>query len=259
MPNLSLRKLWRKRTATISQKDPTYKVIYLGNVLTGWAKVSPLLQVTICSSGLQAVTREHGLSNVSPSLSPLLQVTICSSGLQAVTREHGLSNVSPSLSPLLQVTICSSGLQAVTREHGLTEYWAHRVTYCTAHPAYPKVFCWVYRHEGRRLKQELRCHAVLCYRNDKAQVMASQLKERLSSALYEFRREKVIRQNARLSLMHAIYDNAALPSRKVMASQLKERLSSALYEFRREKVIRQNARLSLMHAIYDNAALPSRK
>ena len=67
-------------------------------------------------------------------------------------------------------TICGSGLNAVTREHGLTEYWAHRVTFCCAPPAYPKVFCWVYRHEGRRLKQELRCHAVLCHRNDKAQV-----------------------------------------------------------------------------------------
>lgn len=59
----------------------------------------------------------------------------------------------------------------MTREHGLTEYWAHRVTYCAAHPAYPRVFCWVYRHEGRRLKQELRCHAVLCPKTEKAEVM----------------------------------------------------------------------------------------
>ena len=50
---------------------------------------------------------------------------------------------------------------------------------------------------------------------DALQVMATQLKERLALALHEFRREKVVRQNARLSLMHAIYDNAALPQRKV--------------------------------------------
>lgn len=73
--------------------------------------------------------------------------------------------------PAPQVTICGAGLRAVTREHGLTEYWAHRVTYCAAHPAYPRVFCWVYRHEGRRLKQELRCHAVLCPKTEKAEVM----------------------------------------------------------------------------------------
>ncbi|CAA9993066.1 unnamed protein product, partial [Nesidiocoris tenuis] len=56
----------------------------------------------------------------------------------------------------MKMTITQSGLKAVTKEHGLTEYWSHRVTYCSAPAAYPRVFCWVYRHEGRRLKQELR-------------------------------------------------------------------------------------------------------
>ncbi|KAF2360800.1 PTB/PI domain [Trinorchestia longiramus] len=181
MPNISLRKLWRKRSAAISEKDPTYKVVYLGNVLTGWAKGEGCVDKPLCT----------------------LWRNYCQSNRTDI---------------IMKITICSSGLQAVTREHGLTEYWAHRVTYCGAHPAYPKVFCWVYRHEGRRLKQELRCHAVLCRRSDKAQVMAGQLKERLALALHEFRREKVIRQNARLSLMHAIYDNAALPTRKVLLS-----------------------------------------
>ena len=43
-------------------------------------------------------------------------------------------------------------LQATTAEHGLTEYWAHRVTWCAAPASYPRIFAWVYRHEGRRLK-----------------------------------------------------------------------------------------------------------
>jgi hypothetical protein len=47
------------------------------------------------------------------------------------------------------VTISASGLKAVTKEHGLTEYWANRITFCTADPNYPKVFCWIYRYEGR--------------------------------------------------------------------------------------------------------------
>ena len=38
MPNMNLKKLWRKKTVTLTEYDPTYKVIYLGNVLTGWAK-----------------------------------------------------------------------------------------------------------------------------------------------------------------------------------------------------------------------------
>ncbi|KAK3864989.1 hypothetical protein Pcinc_029362, partial [Petrolisthes cinctipes] len=118
----------------------------------------------------------------------------------------------------MKVTICGGGLRAVTREHGLTEYWAHRVTYCLAHPAYPRVFCWVYRHEGRRLKQELRCHAVLCPKTTKAEAMACELRVRLAAALQEFRREKVVRQNARLSLTSAIYDNASIPRRKLLLS-----------------------------------------
>ena len=46
---------------------------------------------------------------------------------------------------VMKVTIVGSGLKAVTKEHGLTEYWANRITYCAAHPAYPRVFCWIYR------------------------------------------------------------------------------------------------------------------
>lgn len=166
---------------TITEYDPTYKVVYLGNVLTGWAK---------------------GDGCVDKPLATLWR-NYCQSNRQDIS---------------MKVTICGAGLRAVTREHGLTEYWAHRVTYCAAHPAYPRVFCWVYRHEGRRLKQELRCHAVLCPKNDKAEAMAAQLRVRLASALQEFRREKVVRQNARLSLMHAIYDSAAIPRRRLLLS-----------------------------------------
>lgn len=41
MPRLpSKAKFWKKRSssANISDYDPTFRVIYLGNVLTGWAK-----------------------------------------------------------------------------------------------------------------------------------------------------------------------------------------------------------------------------
>ncbi|XP_045581002.1 protein FAM43A [Procambarus clarkii] len=181
MPNMNLKKLWRKKSVTITEYDPTYKVVYLGNVLTGWAK---------------------GEGCVDKPLATLWR-NYCQSTRQDIA---------------MKVTICGAGLRAVTREHGLTEYWAHRVTYCVAHPAYPRVFCWVYRHEGRRLKQELRCHAVLCPKNTKAEAMATQLRVRLTSALQEFRREKVVRQNARMSLMHAIYDSASIPRRKLLLS-----------------------------------------
>lgn len=33
-----LGRLWKRRSVTITEYDPSYKVVYLGNVLTGWAK-----------------------------------------------------------------------------------------------------------------------------------------------------------------------------------------------------------------------------
>jgi hypothetical protein len=66
------------------------------------------------------------------------------------------------------------------------------------------------------MKQELRCHAVLCPSENKAKMMATRLTERLHQALIDFRKEKMSRQNARLSLANAIYDNPSMPYRKIL-------------------------------------------
>lgn len=118
----------------------------------------------------------------------------------------------------MKLTVTQSGLKAFTKEHGLTEYWSHRVTYCLASPQYPRVFCWVYRHEGRKLKQELRCHAVVCTKESVARQIACQLQNRLAQALSEFKRDKISRQNARLSLANSVYENPSLPRRKILLS-----------------------------------------
>ena len=97
----------------------------------------------------------------------------------------------------MRLTVTNGGLTATTKDHGLTEYWAHRVTYCTAPASHPRLFVWVYRHEGRRLRPELRCHAALCSKESTARRLASTLNARLQQALLEFRRDKVSRQNAR--------------------------------------------------------------
>lgn len=118
----------------------------------------------------------------------------------------------------MKLTVTQSGLKAFTKEHGLTEYWSHRVTYCLASPQFPRIFCWVYRHEGRKLKQELRCHAVVCAKESVAKMIAGQLQGRLAQALNEFRRDKISRQNARLSLANSVYENPSLPRRKILLS-----------------------------------------
>lgn len=98
---------------------------------------------------------------------------------------------------MMRLTVTNGGLTATTKDHGLTEYWAHRVTYCAAPASHPRLFVWVYRHEGRRLRPELRCHAALCSKESTARRLASTLNARLHQALLEFRRDKVSRQNAR--------------------------------------------------------------
>ncbi len=38
LPSSVRTRFWRKKSVTISDLDPQYRVTYLGNVLTGWAK-----------------------------------------------------------------------------------------------------------------------------------------------------------------------------------------------------------------------------
>ncbi|CAG0914842.1 unnamed protein product [Notodromas monacha] len=178
-----MKRFWRrKKSLTINEYDPSFKVIYLGNVLTGWAK---------------------GEGCVDRPLATLWKNYKAQNGKQEIQ---------------MKMTVSNSGLKAFTKEHGLTEYWSNRVTFCNTHPRFPKVFCWVYRHEGRRLKQELRCHAVLCPSEAKAGKLAQALQDRLQFALQEFRRDKLNRQKARLSLANCVYDVPSLPRRKQLLS-----------------------------------------
>lgn len=118
----------------------------------------------------------------------------------------------------MQLTVSAGGLKATTKDHGLTEYWAHRLTTCAAPDQFPRLFCWVYRHEGRRLRHELRCHAVLCSTAALARQIEIELKQSLALALLEFKRDKVCRQNARLSLVNSLYENPTIPRRKILLS-----------------------------------------
>ncbi|XP_076453934.1 protein FAM43B-like [Babylonia areolata] len=123
----------------------------------------------------------------------------------------------------MKLVLTGSGLKAYTKEQGLTEYRAHRISYCIAHPGYPKLFVWVYRHEAKRMKMELRCHAVLCRSEVKAKAMALQLHERLTFALQEFQRDKLRKQNSRLVLLRT----NSLPKAGCVLPLRKQLLSTA--------------------------------
>ncbi|CAG4989680.1 unnamed protein product [Colias eurytheme] len=119
---------------------------------------------------------------------------------------------------VMKLSVTNSGLKGFTKEHGLTEYWSHRITYCTSPPHYPKLFCWVYRHEGKKLKHELRCHAVLCTKESISKRISEELQVKLKQALVEFKKDRICKQNARLSLANSIYENPSMPRRKIMLS-----------------------------------------
>ncbi|VDL69243.1 unnamed protein product [Nippostrongylus brasiliensis] len=154
----------KKQRYTINPPDSTYNVVYLGNVLT------------VIAGGENCFEK------------PLSLIW------KAYCNRSGAD-----LSMGLEIT--RSGLKAETKEQGLTEYWAHRITSSAALPHYPKVFCWIYKHDGKRLKPELRCHAVLCKRSSDPYTMHTKLQEFLHAALQEYRREKLAVQNARLTGM----------------------------------------------------------
>jgi hypothetical protein len=47
---LGLGRFWRRQSATITDYDPSYRVSYLGNVLTGWAKGENEFYFILCSN-----------------------------------------------------------------------------------------------------------------------------------------------------------------------------------------------------------------
>ncbi|CAG4976840.1 unnamed protein product [Parnassius apollo] len=173
--------LRRSNSVKISEPDPVYKVAYLGNVLTGWAR---------------------GESSIEKPLSTLWR------------------NYQQSTKPdvVMKLSVTNSGLKGITKEHGLTEYWSHRITYCASPPHYPKLFCWVYRHEGKKLKHELRCHAVLCTKESVSKKITEELQIKLKQALVEFKKDRISKQNARLSLANSVYENPSMPRRKILLS-----------------------------------------
>lgn len=178
---LNILRMKKYGSATISKPDPVYRVAYLGNVITGWAKGEGCFE-----KPLTTLWR-----NYTQSSRPDVRMNL---------------------------TISGGGLKATTKDHGLTEYWANRLTACGAPAQFPRLFCWVYRHEGKRLRHELRCHAVLCSSSTVAKQIAEELKESLALALLEFKREKLCRQNARLSLVNSVYENPTIPRRKILLS-----------------------------------------
>ncbi|EFO24975.1 hypothetical protein LOAG_03509 [Loa loa] len=154
----------RRKHYTINPPDDTYHVVYLGNVLT------------IIAKGEECLAKPLSL----------IWRTYCNRQRAELP---------------MKLTVTRSGLKAETKQQGITEYWSHRLTYCSAPSNLPRVFCWVYKHEGKKMKPELRCHAALCKKRSDPYRIADTLEHYLRAALQEYRREKLCRQNARINAL----------------------------------------------------------
>lgn len=176
---------WRRQSYELNSPDAIYNVTYLGNVLTLMAK---------------------GEESIEKPLSIIWRTYLAK-------KRANQSEQFPDITMKLRVT--RSGLKAETKLLGLTEYWAHRITYCTAPSNFPRVFCWIYKHEGRRMKPELRCHAVLCKKVLEPQTISNGLQIRLKDALMEYKREKLATERARKYSSYSA-GGTLLPSRKLL-------------------------------------------
>ena len=108
------------RSAQISERDPIYAVRYVGNVLTPFMKGEGCIDRPASILWAKYRSKEH-------------------SGLE------------------LQLTVCGQGLRVVTKDQVVTKYRAHRILYAACHPKYPRLFVWVYRHEGKRMGVRSAC------------------------------------------------------------------------------------------------------
>ena len=152
--------LWKKRSVNLTEYDPEYKVMYLGNVLTPWAKGTEAIEKPLC----------------------ILWKNYC-------------VNVRNQI--VMKLRIHNSSLNAVTTQHGLTEYTWSRITFCETNNKFPKVLAWVFRHPSKKFKHELRCHAVLFSKEEEAVAARNHILSKLSTALAEFKREKRMQANSR--------------------------------------------------------------
>ena len=194
MPSMSIFKTRKK--FRISERDPVYKVRYLGNVQTA------LMKGDGCVDKATAVLWNN------------------------FAKSGGTVGLD------MDITVCVAGMKALTAEQGLTDYRAHRISYCIAHPNFPRLFVWVYRHEGKRMKVELRCHAVLCKSEQKAKQMALNLHEKLTFSLNEFMRDKKRRQNSRLTLQKTNSLTSLPANTNTYGTSLRQRMLSAGSKFK---------------------------
>jgi len=142
---------FKKRSLKLTEPTTCYKGQYLGNVSTTMAK------------GEASLAKPMGL---------LWANYLKTAGKHTVA---------------MKVSVDNSGLKVFTQSQGLTHYWCHRISTFCVPKEHGKLFVWVYRHVGKRMKVELRCHAIQLSSEKKAAALAESLTEKVRKCSH-FRR-----------------------------------------------------------------------
>lgn len=201
----------RRKKFEVNSAETTYKVHYLGNVMTSLLKVGTTtggvneFTSSIGRKPSQRTTEDETTSSNSHNDDHFDLVALGDEPLELscvdkpvrILWENHLKN-SGQAGIKMKLTLTKAGLRVTTKDHGVTEYFGHRIHLVTAHHSHPKLLVWVYQHVGRTLKTEIRCHAALCHRAHDAQHIERQLRAKLRECLLEYKREKRRLQNSRL-------------------------------------------------------------
>ena len=97
-----------------------------------------------------------------------------------------------------QLTIAVDGLNLERLDikelpMALQTFQLHRISHCGLHPKYPRVFAWIHRNELQRMQVEMRVHAVICNRSEKAKMICDMLTERLKTSFEEYKRDMKVK------------------------------------------------------------------
>lgn len=216
----------RRKKFQLNKAETTYKVHYLGNVMTSLIKggyhhgqeetrnnkynqsncadSSSIIQQKLTQNSDDDDDDEDDTDvsliaqQVTSNLSKKFNNIICNvdKPVKILWDNHLKHNGHAGLK--MKLTLTQGGLRVDTKDHGLTEYYGHRIHFIQAHPLHPKLFVWVYQHVGKNLKTEIRCHAAMCQSAREARSIEHLLNDRLQRTFLEYKREKRRQQNSRL-------------------------------------------------------------
>ncbi|KPP63578.1 protein FAM43A-like, partial [Scleropages formosus] len=220
----------KRKKVKITNEDPTYTVLYLGNATTIQSKGEGCTDVAVGKIWKKSEMGRNGtrmrltVSAQGIRMDPTYTVLYLGNATTIQSKGEGCTDVAVGKiwkksemgrnGTRMRLTVSAQGIRMVHADERARRpghlYLLHRVTYCVADARLPKVFAWIYRHEMKHKAVMLRCHAVLVSKPEKAKAMALLLYQTSTTALAEFKRLKR-RDDARHQQQQLVGEQTMIP------------------------------------------------